>query len=149
MRIDHTQDVSVIVPLGEHWLAECCASDFGIKTSMANIVKDLENWIELATGTIILAYDGVELVGFMPVFAVPSFLGPQLFALEKYWYASQGHHAAGPMMLAEARRWAKENNCSHLIMSASNIASNMHDKCCMFYDRVGLKLFETSYICEV
>ena len=153
MRIEHTQDVSTIVPLGEQWLAECSASDFGIKTSMAHIIKDLENWIEMATGTIILAYDGVELVGFMSVFVVPSVLGPQMFALEKYWYALAGRPTAGPMMFVEASRWAKENNCSHLIMSAShialNIASNVHDKCCKFYERMGMKIFETSYICEV
>ena len=149
MRIEHTQDVKVIRPLGERWLSECNAKDFGLEVSIDDVRKDIEDWIGTFPGTIILAYDGVELVGFMPVFAVKSFLGPQTLALEKYWYASKGHYAAGPLMLVEAKRWAKLNNCSHLLMSASNLASGMHDKCCKFYERIGMKVFETSYVMEI
>jgi len=149
MRIEHTKDIQVLRPLAEHWLSECNAYDLGLVVSMADIQKDLEDWMGTFPGTIILVYDGVELVGFMPVFAVKCFLGPQTIVIEKYWYASKSHHVAGPMMFVEACRWAKENKCSHLLMSASNLASGMHDKCCKFYERMGMKVFETSYVMEI
>lgn len=147
MRIEHGQNLDEIRPVGEQWLKEQNASDFGLKVDFETIVKDLEGWLE-GEGTILVAMDGVQPVGFLAVFALPSYLGPQKIALEKYWYTMTGHHTAGPRLLCEALKWAKEHGCSHLIMSASNLASNMHDQVCEFYQRMGFKPFESSFICE-
>ena len=49
----------------------------------------------------------------------------------------------------DAYIWAKENGCSHIIMTASNLASEMYDKVCNLYQRMGMELFETSFIQEI
>jgi hypothetical protein len=52
-------------------------------------------------------------------------------------------------LLKAAKVLAKERGCSHFIMNASNLASDMHDKVCNFYKRLDMKKFETSFISEV
>jgi GNAT superfamily N-acetyltransferase len=98
---------------------------------------------------VLVLMDGDEPVGLLGIFATNSFLGRQLMALEKYWYVMRSKRLAGYMLINAAQEWAKEHRCSHLIMSASRLASGMHDKVCKFYRSRGFKDFETSFIIEV
>jgi hypothetical protein len=76
-------------------------------------------------------------------------MGSQKLAVEKYWYVEKQYRIGGIQLLKQGYIWAKENGCSHIIMTASNLASGMYDKICNLYQRMGMELFETSYIQEI
>jgi GNAT superfamily N-acetyltransferase len=149
MRIERSHDVGKVRALCERWQSECNGEAFGLIVRADDALSELDRWLDGATGTLLLAYDGTELVGFFAVFAVDSFLGNQTVALEKYWYALPNRVKAGPALFRAAKQWAGENGCSHLLVSASNLASDSHDKVSRFCEGMGMKKFETSYIEQV
>ena len=153
MNMERSQDVDRLRGLADRWAAECNSGEFGLAVCLEDVFRDLQEWLDSRPGTLILAYDGdgafPDLVGFFAVFAVPSFLGSQQVALEKYWYAVPNARRAGVALYREALKWAAENGCGHLILSASNLASDLHDKVCRFCERMGMTLFETAYIVKV
>lgn len=149
MRIEQTHDVQMIRPLGERWATECHGAEYGIEVSVSDAVADLRKWLDTVPGTILLAYDGVELVGFFAVFAVPEFLAGQVVALERYWYAVPNVVRAGPALFRAAQRWAQENACSHLVISASHLASGQYEKVYRFCEKMGMSVLETAFIQKV
>lgn len=154
MRIVQTNDVSVIEPLAKKWHDVSNAVAFGLKVIMEDVLNDLDVWLESYPGTIIVAmedpeYDPPFPVGFFAVFAVKSFLSNDLVALEKYWFSDPESHKAGVYLYKAALKWAADNGCTHLILSASNLASDQHDKVCKFCEAFGMNKFETSYIVKV
>lgn len=148
MNIVHSDNPEDVRPLLEHWEKFCRAGEFGLSATMDDVTADLKNWLTNMPGTLICAYEE-EIVGFLAVFAIKSTCGPDRLALEKYWYADPNFKLAGPRLLAEAVRWAKANDCSHLVVAASNLSSGHHDSVVRFCEKQGMKLFETSYIVEV
>lgn len=149
MRIEHTQDVELIRPLAERWLSECRAEDFGLEVSLTDIFADMRDWLKTLPSTILTAWENDHPVGFFAIFVCKSFLSSQKIALEKYWYAEPNAHRAGLVLYEEAVKWAKVNGCSHLLISASNLASGCHDKITRFCRAQGMKLFETSFLKEL
>jgi len=148
MRVEYCHDVEKLRPLAERWMAESNAEKFGLDVDIDVIKQDLEQWLS-GEGVVLVAYDGIQPVAFLAVFAVPSYLGKQKIALEKYWYAMPGFTVAGPKLYCEAVRWAKDNGCSHLITSGSKLASGRHEGICRFLETTGAQHFETSYIYEI
>ena len=150
MRIEYVTDLEVFRPLGELWMQTHNGKEFGFNITVDDVMKDAKEVLASGSGAVIGANLNGEWVGFMLLFVCKSFLGPQDFAVEKYWFAKPGaSFMAGPLMLREAKAWTKNRGCSDLITSASNPASEMHDKVCEFYERCGFRKFETSYICKV
>jgi len=149
VKIEYVTDIEELRRLGESWLELQNGDKFGIKIDVDAILKDAAATLKLNSGVVIGAKENDEWVGFMHIFVAGSFLGDQLMAVEKYWYARPNAIMAAPRMLAQAKIWAAEKGCSHLIMSASNLASDKYPHVCGFYTRCGLKLFESSYICEI
>ena len=155
MRIETTHDVERIREIAGRWLSGCNAQKLGFAISIDRALEDLREWVDTMPGDILLAYEPVsdydppELVGFFALFVCDSYLGPDKVALEKYWYAEPNHTRAGVALFRAAMEWSKEHGCSHLIASASGIASDLHDKVCRFFERQGMTLFETAYIAKV
>jgi hypothetical protein len=139
--VEYSRDPRVLGGLAEKWLRESQTARFGLNASVSAAMDDLKGWLDKRDGTIILARKRGEPCGFLAVFRIKSFLSDDFVALEKYWY---GH----PMLrlLKEARKWARTNGCTHLIASASHLASSRYDGICRLYERLGLEKFETSYI---
>jgi hypothetical protein len=132
-------------PLGQEWLQELSADDYGLDVDLDVIVQDLKDWLQ-NEGVVLVAKENDEIIAVFALFAVPSYLGKQKIALEKYWYARTDHHVAGPKLYIEALDWAKQHGCSHLITSGSKMASDRHDSICKFLEKTGAQHFETSYI---
>jgi GNAT superfamily N-acetyltransferase len=138
-------------PLAQEWLGECNCEEFGIKT---NIEKHLSELVELVdrdnAALILLISSEEEIAGYM---GIEWFLNPlcdeQRIANEHYFYISKKFRGASRIMMQAAEDWARLKRCSHLIMNASCMASDMHDKVCRLYEHSGMKKFETSYIKEV
>lgn len=147
VKIAYQIDVEKLRSLGERWFREHRARKYGIDVSVDDILADGKVWMEHEDAAVIVALDGDEPVGFLALFATESFLGKQRFAIEKYWYATSG--VAIKMLMREAKNWAKEHGCSHLLMVASHIASDKYRKVIDLYHHLGMKLFETTFICEV
>lgn len=149
MRIDESQNATLVRPLLERWSEICRGAEFGLDFSVDGVERDLQARLDLGDGTLILAYDGIELVGFFAVFKTKSSLSEQPIAVETFWFAVPNHKLAGPALFHNARLWAKNHGCTHLVVSGSRLASGLHDKVCSFCERVGMKPFETVYIGEV
>ena len=145
-------NIEQLRPLAEKWLAECNASAFGLK---AEVNKHLDNMWNFTVGMpdcdlLLLINDKEQVVGYMGLIIFISPLSDQKIANEHCYYVRPESRGAGGLrLLIEARKWAKSNGCSHLIMNASNLASDMHDKVCKLYQKMNMRKFETSYIAEV
>jgi len=129
------------------WHNTCNAKDFGIDLNPETYFKDFSDLIDREDSDLLLLMKRDEVVGYMGLTYFQSPLGNQRIANEHFWYVSGKHRGRGTLKLIRAaRQWAKEKGCSHLIMNCSNLASDMHNRLCHFYTRIGFQLFETSYI---
>lgn len=144
-------DIEQLRPLAEQWFQECNADDFGLKAEVDEHLRDMTMNFLLRQDRVILALiDNEQVVGYMGLSTFKSPLSEQIIANEhNYYVRPESRGAGGLRLLLEARKWAKEKGCSHLIMNASNLASDMHNKICKFYQKMNMRKFETSYIAEV
>jgi lysylphosphatidylglycerol synthetase-like protein (DUF2156 family) len=148
--IEHCENINDLRELGSEWLQELRNDEYGLDVNLDVIVADLESWSQ-GEGAILVARDETDdrILGVFALFAVPSYLGVQKLALEKYWYTREGSHFAGPKLYIEALNWCREHGCTHLIMGASRMASDRHDSICAFLEKTGAKHFETTYIYQL
>ena len=144
-----TGETEELRELIKSWHSEQNGSDFGLDLQVDSALYELDEWRKgEETAIIIQVVDG-KVVGFLCVFCVDSLFVGRKVAIEKYWFVMPDHRMAGVKLLHEARKWAKENNCTHLIMIASNLASDMYETVSRIFEKMGMKVFETSYITEV
>ena len=146
IRIEHTQDVTQVGTLAKRWLEECRATDYGLHTEFETVEADLQTWLENSIGSLIVAYDGIESVGVMAIFRVRSTIGHDSIALVKYWYVPGHNKAATLALYREGQSWAQRNGCSHMILSASWLGSEAHDRICEFCEGQQMAKIETSYL---
>jgi GNAT superfamily N-acetyltransferase len=131
----------------ESWLNECNVNDFGIRFNLGSFYDDLHKLVNGCTSDLlILETDDGEIAGIMGLTFFKSPLGVQYMANEHYWYILPQYRGNGLKLIAMAREWAKKMKCNHLILNASMMASDVHDKVCGIYERIGMKKFETTYI---
>jgi len=93
--------------------------------------------------------DNGEIVGYMGITSYKSPLSSQRIANEHYWYVLPEYRRASIRLIKAAIEWTKTRGCSHLQMSASNFASELHDRVCGLYEAFKMKKFETAYIMEM
>ena len=148
MLIEECDNIESLRQLGSEWLSELQADRYGLDADIEIIKADLESWNK-GEGAVLVAKHDNEIVALFALFAVPSYLGKQKIALEKYWYARKGSHFAGPRLYMAAIDWARQHNCSHLITSASKMMPDRHDSIGDFLLKTGARHFETSYIYQI
>ena len=150
MRIVESKDVADIRSLAKEWLKIANGEEFSMDLYYDIAAENMASLIK-SGGTILLAYEDDEdiPVGFFALSPMQSFFGRQLIAMETMWFCLPNAHRAGPALLRAAKKWAVENGCSHLMVSGSRLASDLHDKVCHFCERSGGKQFETVYLMEV
>lgn len=144
-------DIETLRPIAESWREEMRANEFGI------IADDIDKFLaELGMmavkddSDLLVLYDEETPVGYIGLQYFNSPLGNQRMANEHYFYVIPEKRGISSMRLIKNAKFiAKLKGCSHLILNASNLASGMHDKVCGFYEKSGMKKFETSYISEV
>jgi hypothetical protein len=143
-------EVESIRPLANEWKEFCSCDKFGLEVDISTFLAGLMDLIDGDDSDLLLLIDGDKIVGLMGITKFQSPFGQEQVANEHYMFVSQGNSVVGGKRLIDAaREWAKCKGCSHLIMNASNAASELHDKVCKFYKRLDMKLFETSFISEV
>lgn len=144
-------DIEDLMPVALEWKKTCNGSQFGIDLLPVVHFADLASLVERDDADLfLLLNEKNKVIGYMGITSFNSPLGDQKIVQEHYWYVSGNNRGHGTMLLIRAaKEWAKEHGCSHIIFNASNLASGMHDKLCKFYERIGFKKFETSYIKEI
>jgi len=150
MRIAKDDDLAGLVSIAKRWIEEADFARFGLDVVISKGLSDLGELITGPNSDLFMLMKGEQCVGFMGIRSFPSPLGNNLVAEEHYLYVLPEHRGRGGLILLRAaNKWAKDNMCTHLILNASNLASDMHDKTCKLYECMGMSKFETSFICQV
>ena len=140
-------DIETLRPIAESWQEEVRANEFGILTDVNKHLSELRSLVDNNNSDLIILYDEDEPVGYIGLRYFDSPTGNQRIAEEHYLYVIPEKRGLTSMRLIKnAKMLAKLKGCSHLILNASNLASDMHDKICGFYEKTGFMKFETSYI---
>ncbi len=149
-RIANSEDIQGLKKLVVEWKDDCNGGLMGFELNTDTYLTTLKDMVSDIDSDIILLVDGDIIVGYMGVEWFVSPLGPNRIGNEHYWFVSKEHRGYGSMLLFEAaKKWCKDNRCSHIMMNASTLASDMHDKMCNLYEKYGMSKFETSYIKEI
>lgn len=151
VKATNSEDIDRLKPIAWQWKDECNSEGFGIEIVPETYFADLATLISRDDADLfLLTNDKDEVVGYMGIECFNSPLGSQKMANEHYWFvAKEGRGRGSLLLIKQAREWAKEKGCTHLIFNASNLASDLHDKVCGFYEHIGMKKFETSFIQEI
>lgn len=140
-------NVELLRPVAESWRYESNPEAFGLTGDIDCFLKDLKKLID-GPNSDLLVMD--NLGGFMGLTIFTSPLGCERIANEHYWYVLPEYRGVSSLrFLRAANRWAKAKGCSHIIMNASCLASDLHDRVCRLYEHFGMKKFETEYMRRV
>lgn len=143
-------DIETLRPIAESWLNEVRAEEFGIDIDVNKHLLELGIMATKDDADLIVLYDEEVSVGYIGLRYFESPLGNQRIAEEHFFFVIPEKRGLASMRLIKNAKFiAKMKGCSHIILNASNLASDMHDKVCSFYEKSGMKKFETSYISEV
>ena len=128
------------------WEDDVLDNKFKIEVSADKLLIDLTRIANSEDSDLVVLYDE-EPIGFIGIQYFDNPLGNQKMANENYFYVLPEKRGLSSIrLLKEAKKVAKSKGCSHFIMNASNLASDMHDKICKLYERLGMARFETAYI---
>jgi hypothetical protein len=143
---DGQLDFESLRTLARSWLDEYSANQHGLEIDIDIVLSDLQAWNDLGNSAVMMLN---KTEGILAITAVDSFIGRQRMAVVKYWYVLPECRTQSHLLLEEAKRWSKDHDCTHMIISASTVEQDKYDRLCRFYTRQGMKLFETSFLCEV
>lgn len=145
-----TDNIETLRPIVESWQQIVLDNGFGIITdNVDKFLKELDGLAKDEDSDLLVLYDDKP-VGYLGLQYFMNPLGSQKMANEHYLFVIPEKRGMSSMRLINmAKVLAKERGCTHIIMNASNLASDMHDKVCEFYRRINMKLFESSYISEL
>ena len=144
-------DIETLRPIAESWREEMRANEFGI------IADDIDKFLtELGMmavkddSDLLVLYDNETPVGIFGLQYFENPLGAQRFANEHFLYVMPEKRGLASMRLIKNAKFiAKLKGCSHLILNASNLASDLHEKLCRIYEKLGYAKFETCFITEL
>jgi GNAT superfamily N-acetyltransferase len=143
-------NAAVLWPLVLRWANEADGTPFGLQTEPQSVYQDLCAAVSGPNTSVLGLVKDDLVVGFMGLGIFRSPTGPQMVANEHYWYVAPEYRGiASARLLNSAKKWAQDRGCSHLLMSASHMASKLHDKVCALYEKMGAKPFETTYVCQL
>ena len=142
-------DVEQIRHIAVRWQQEDVDSSLGIETDVNIYLAKLQDFVDNPDNILLILIDD-DIVGYMGLNFFVSPMGNQLIANEHYFYVLPEKRGISALkFIPAAKKLAKERGCSHLMMSASNLASSLHDRTCKLYERFGFSKFETVYIVRV
>ena len=141
------EDAETIRPVVKAWIRECNAADFDIVIEVDEFMKDFHAMVRNEWCRLFVLVNEGDPVGFIGVVIQILPFNLQRMANEHYWYILPEHRGIGSLrLIAAATDWAKQMGCHSIMATASNMASDLHDKTCELYEIIGMKRFETTYI---
>jgi GNAT superfamily N-acetyltransferase len=131
------------------WQEVCRNAPFDIVIDVDKLKDDFDGLIEDDNkDLLLLVNDDNTVVGFMGIILFDTPFGK--IANEHYWFVAPEYRGENSLsLIAAAKLWAKEKGCDYLMMNASMLASDLHDRVCRFYEHIGMVKFETSYILRI
>ena len=144
-------DIETLRPIAESWQKNVQDNEFGILADdVDKFLAEIGMMAIKDDSDLLVLYDGETPIGYIGLRYFDSPLGNQKIANEHYFYVVPEKRGLARMRLIKnAKYLAGLKGCSKIIFNASNLASDLHDKVCRVYEKMGMKLFETSYLCEV
>lgn len=143
-------DVELLRPLAEKWRAECNGDTLGIDIDIDTHLKDLQRLMASPASELLVLVKGEDILGYMGLTIIDSPIGKQMMVNEHYWFVDPKKRRLSALkFLPVVERFARDAGCSHLLMNASTLASDLHDRTCRLYEKFGMKKFETTYIKKV
>ncbi len=151
MRVVEATNIDCMKHVALEWKETCNANDLGVTMDPEVYFKKLSTLIDRDDAALFLLLSPMNtVIGYVGVESFYSPLDNQKIANEHHFYILEANRGTGAMRLVHAvQEWAKENGCTHIVMTASNLASGLHDKVCKFYEAIGMSKFETSFICQL
>jgi GNAT superfamily N-acetyltransferase len=142
--------IYLLEPITLEWEKTSNGEEWNVDTVSEDTIQELYRLVAGQRTDLLVLMDHNVPKGFIGMVQLESPVSQQKFANEHFWYVMEEARGIGSMRLVKhAEAWAKEKGCSHLIMTASTLASDLHDRICRLYVRRGMDKFETSYIKEV
>jgi hypothetical protein len=143
-------DIDALWHIASAWSKEGLFDSFGLSVAVDIHLDDLARLINSPDCDLIVAWEGETPIGYMGIVKFKSPIGTETIASEHYWYIlPQYRGRAALQFIRAAKSWAREQGCSHLQMTASRLASELHDQTCRIYEALRMKHFETTYICRL
>ena len=141
-------DVERLSPLIKTWRAESNAGDFGMEIDSDRLLGHAE-FLRDCPDAELLVMESKEgrVLGVMGLVVVPNIIERGQIVNEHIWYVLPEHRSkASLVLIKKAESWGRDKECSHFIINASKLISDLHDRMCLLYNRLGFRLFETTYI---
>ena len=143
-------DINELTRVMSAFITESTCDDFGISLDLHVVIEDVKRLITHDNSDLLVLIHEDGIVGMMGLRINDSPLGEQQFTNEHYWYVIKEYRGiASIRMVKAAELWAKNMGCSHILLNASYMASDMHDMICKLYDKMSMKRFETVYIKDI
>lgn len=131
--------------IADKWIEEAEWTNFNLKISPEKGKKDLLRLLSNNFCLLGLKVNNIP-VGFMGITTFTSVFSDDKMANEHYWYVLKDYRKYSLFLLYEAEKWARENKCSHFIVNASYLASDLTPKVIEIYKKNKFKEFESSFI---
>jgi len=141
--------VEFMRPIVEAWRSEANPDQFGFEMDADRFLETLRDLANTPDAVLILLGHEGRCVGFMGGVLFDSPVNRDKCVQDKYWFVLPRHRGRSVVKLKKALEdWAREKGATHLLMSASMLASDRHDGVCKLYART-MKKFETTFIQEL
>ena len=141
--------VEFMRPIVEAWRKEANSDKFGFEMDADRFLETLYDLANHPDNVLLLLGHEGRCVGFMGGVLFDSPVNRNKCVQDKYWFVLLKHRGASVMKLKKGLEdWAREKGATHLLMSASMLASDKHDRVCKLYEKT-MKHFETTYIQEL
>ena len=140
-------DIIKLKPLLKRWQAE--ANSFNLDMDIDYFMVELHNMVSSETcGVIILTSKKDRPLGFMGLVQASPLSEKNKIMNEHYWYIEPEHRGGrnSLLMINKALEIAKQMGCTRFSITASRIASDLHDKVCRIYERLGFEQYETAFM---
>lgn len=143
-------DISRLVQVAESWASECNGEEMGIDIDVAVFLEKLAEFARGPDSELFVIENDEIVFGILGMEIFDSPVGKQRICNEHFWYVIPEYRGASSIrLLRHGMKWAKEKGCSHIMLNASRLASNLHDEVCRLYERIGFKEFETVYVKKI
>ena len=147
--VEILKDAAELRSVLDAWIAECSGEleEYGISFSKERCLQSIQMFCDIEIADVLVSKHVDELVGFVVMVKNPSLIGPDIMATEQYFYVTPLHRGwHGIALIEAAEKWAKEKDCTHLIMTASQAAGKLFDKACKLYERYGMRPTEAGFV---
>ena len=109
-------------------------------------MRHLQSLIDAPDCVLFALYSDGRPVGFIGGMLFISHLNGKLCANEQNWYVMTDHRGIGSLRLKRRlEKWAYERGAWKLLMTASALAGDDHERICKLYEK-DMQYFETTYI---